>query len=46
MRNMRTGEASILAVIVLGLLITLLAEVSYGGSSESRDSNTTEKVSD
>ena len=43
---MRKAEVSILAVIVLGLLITLVSEMSYGGSSESRDSNITEQVND
>ena len=42
---MRKAEVSILAVIVLGLLITLLAEVSYGETANV-DSNTTEKVSE
>ena len=46
MINMRKAEASILVVIALGLLITLLAEVSYGGSSEPIDSNTTKQVND
>jgi len=44
---MRKGEATIGAVIVLGLLMTLFAEVFYGDvGSENKDTNTTERVSE